>query len=279
MMKDLYGQEIDAEAAAGGDVSISRGRVPPGLAQRIRNSRVAEQWTRYDSIVVGPGARDLDNSFFNDFREFVEADVLTWFSSRGTNVGQSLVNQNTEREDWAQDIYQTGIEFLAPTAFGDDVQSAGEAGPLQTMFVKELPKYMPFDIQIGNTDTIALFPGNHAPPGFGVTNQFANSSPAVVFDAGSQGDAHVSNSWKWPEKIMLPAQAKLTVRAQVNSPLREFLRGLPFGVPGIQSIPFTGFDENGNPISIDVPFKNWFVIRIFMRGPRYLQLRGARSAR
>lgn len=275
-----YGQEeiTRAENAAQGNR-----RVPPDVAKIIRETRVAEQWVRYDSVVIGPGANQLDDGWFDSWADFANADSIVWFTKRSSNVGRAYTNQGTERTDWAQDFYQTGIEFFAPAGFGEREREVLDAVIMPSLFVRELPNRMPFEITIADSDQVALFPGAHGPSGFGTTGVEASQAPAPLFVPGQQGDAHVSNTWKWPEPIMLPAQGRIRVSARVDQPIRGLLAQLD-GCPGHKQLPPCGIQPAGTsgpagntpPTFLEYP--NWYVIRVFFRGPRYLQIRGARSA-
>ncbi len=247
----------------------ARGTVSTEAAERIRRTRVAEQWERYDSIVIGQGANLLDNGWFNDWAAFANADELQWFSRRSSAVGQSFTNQNTERTDWAQDIYQTSIEFIAPPGIGGRESDILDEQIFPILFTEMLPTLMPFRIRLAESDDISLAPGNHYPAGFGVSGGMLDASGAPSILPGSNGEPHVSNSWKWPEPVMLPAQGKITVIARVDNPIRGFLRNFT-GSPGAKSIP--------GPGNVDFNLENFYQIKITHRGPRYLQLRGGRSA-
>lgn len=276
MSRQFSQAEIDDanEAARGGS------RVPADLAEVIRATRAAEQWERYDSIVVGPGARNVDPGWFNTWADFANADELRWFSQRSSAVGRAYSNQQTERTDWAQDFYQTGIEWFAPAGLGEREQEILDSVIMPELFVRELPNRMSFNVTIAESDTIAEFPGSHAPSGYGTTGVEASQAPAPLMVPGQQGDAHVSNTWKWPEPVMLPAQGKITVRARIDQPIRRLLQSLT-SCPGSKMLPPCGISA-GNDINTNQPvyleYPNWYVIRVFFRGPRYLQLRGARSA-
>jgi hypothetical protein len=67
---------------------------------------------------------------------------------------------------------------------------------------------------------------------------------------------------------MIAAKAKLTVRAYIAQPIKDLLAAIPG--PGLSLYP------NGTGGYVEKP--NWYAIRVTFRGPRYLQLRGARSA-
>lgn len=256
----------------------SRGRVTPEFAEEVRRTRVAEQWERYDSIVIGPGAKAVDTGWFNTWAEFGAASELVWFTKRDSAVGESYTNQSTERTDWAQDIYQTGIEFLAPTGLGDRERDVLDQVIMPNLFIRHLPTLMPFRVKLADADEIALAPGNHYPPGYGVTGTEASQAPAPLFVGGNVGEAHVSNTWKWPEPVMVPAQGRIAVRARIDEPIVTLLRQLT-ACPGFKQIPPCPlFPPGGSIPNPPIAYPNWYVIKVFHRGPRYLQLRGARSA-
>lgn len=272
-----YAQDVIDEAEKA--MQNSAKRVPPDLAQVIRDTRVAEQWERYDSVVIGPGARDIDSGWFNDWASFAAADKIEFFKQRASSVGDSYSNQGTERTDFAQDFYQTGIEFYAPAGLGELETDLLDQMIMPLFFVRELPNRMPFRVKIADADEIALFPGSHAPSGYGVTGVEASQAPAPMMSPGQQGDAHVSNTWKWPEPVMVPAAGRISVIARIDTPAREFLRQLD-GCPGSKNMPPCGAAQaslNNEPVE-SILYPNWYMIRVFFRGPRYLQLRGARSA-
>lgn len=277
-----YGQDEEAMIAEavtqkGTEVKNARGFVPPDLASAIRRTRAAEQWERYDTIVVGPGAAGTTRGWYNDFRSFASADRLTWFQGREADVGSSYTNQRTERYDFAQDLYQFGAEFYAPTGFAEFERNT-EAQFLVDLWTKELPQRMSFEVKLADVDAVLVIPGAHAPAGVGRQGAFANDAPAPIFDAGTQGVPHVSNSWKWPEPLMIPAKGLVSVTARIDDPLRSFMRELQ-AFPGLKTIPVpqVNADTNGG-VSRNVTYPNWFMVRLFLRGPRYVQLRGARSA-
>lgn len=251
----------------------TRGRLPSDVEAYIRKTRVAEQWERYDSVVIGPGANAIDDGWFNTWADFALADELTWFTKRNGGVGASFTNQKTERLDYAQDIFQTGIEFIAPPGLGDRESQILDEQIAPLMFSAMLPAQMSFRVKLADADEIALAPGNHFPAGYGVAGGLVDAAAAPVLLPGTNGQAHVSNTWKWPDPVMLPAQGRIAVFARLDNPLRAALAQLS-GVgadatPGHKIIP----GPNG-----DILMPNWYVIKVFMRGPRYLQLRGARSA-
>lgn len=246
----------------------SRGLLSENQVNDLRKVRAAEQWERIDTIVIGEGAQNFDRGWFNTWAQFANADTLQWFNGRNSNVPGSYVNQYSERTDWAQDIYQTLIEFLAPPGIGDIEEDQNDAQIVPTLFTQELPNAMGFSIRLAETDEIAQAAGSHFPSGFGVSYPSSSGAAAPSVFAGNQGEPTVHNGWKWPDPIRLAAKSKIQVIARVDHPLRPMLQTLPG--PGAKLVP----DGQGGQIRLP----NWYKIRITMRGPRYLQLRGARSS-
>ena len=253
--------EIDA-------ATDSRGVIAADMAAKIRGMRAAEQWERIDSIVVGEGAANRSRGWFNTWADFANADRLQWFSGRDTAVGESYVNQQTERTDWAQDLDQTTVEFLPPPGLGSIESDNNDADITPILFGQVLPNQLALRVVLADSDEIAKAPAAHFPAGFGTAFPFIAGAGAPTVIAGTNGDPHVSNGWKWPEPVMLAAKAKITVFGTLDDPLRAALRTLPG--PGAKLIP----DLAGGVIRMP----NWYTIKITHRGPRYLQLRGARSS-
>lgn len=242
--------------------------------EEIRKVRSEEQWVRYDSIVIGPGARDISDTWFNSFSELANANQLLWFTSRRTKeVGFSYSNISGPSEDWAQRIYQTGIEFIAPPGLlGYETQSA-DAAVLPTIFTTMLPHRMSFQIKVQDLDEILRVPGIHLPGGTGVTGQSQNGAGFLIAEPGQTGDANLRNTWAWPQPVGIPAKSKIEVRGDIDDPLREALRELDT-LPGFKKIPIL---QGNDPVKT-VNLANYYQIRIWHRGPRYVQLRGARSS-
>ncbi len=247
-----------------------RGRVKQSAAAMIRALRVAEAWERYDSVIVGQGAEALDPGFFENFSAFAQADSLRWFSQRASAVGRAYTNQRTERTDWAQDLYFFGIQFYAPPGMGDKDDAPNDTQFWPSMWVKQLAAMMSFRITIAESDEVLVIPGDSAPSGRGVANVFADGSAAPFFNPGTEGIPVLANRWKFPEPIMLPAQAKITVEARVDQPMRAFMSQFTTE-PRFKAVLNSATNEF-------VQLRNFFFIRCSFMGPRYLQFRGARTA-
>ena len=116
-------------------------------------------------------------------------------------------------------------------------------------------------------------PGIHLPAGVGTTG--AGNAGAGVLNSipGHTGTADNRNTWSWPEPLEVAAKSKIIVSARIDEPILAWLRQLD-SLPAQKDIPIVGADgEIDNTV-----YRNWYRIRVWHRGPRYVQLRGARSA-
>lgn len=257
----MYGQDPEA-------LADSRGVIPPGAAQNIRKMRSAEMWTRYDTIVIGDGAANRSRGWFNNWTDFANADQLEWFSGRDTAAGPAYTNQNTERTDWAQDLYQTRIEFITPPGLSDLETEANDALVTPALFTQMFPNLINIKVVLADSDEIMRAPAAFYPAGLGPAYGSVSAAGSPTTFGATNGEPHVSNNFPWPDPIMLAAKAKLTVRGSIDAPLRGLLAQMPG--PGNKQVSIGGGAFATMP--------NWYGIRISFWGPRYLQIRGARSS-
>lgn len=264
----MYGQADIMGPGGAGETVDDRGVLGQAAVSHLRQTRSREMWSRFDSIVIGPGSSRLSRGFFDTWEDFAAADQLLWFSGRDGGAGPAYTNQITERTDWAQDLYQTRIEFISPVGMSDleTEQVDGEITPL--LFAHELPNALAMNVTLAESDNIAKAPASHFPAGFGNAYSSVSGAASPTVIAGVNGEPVVQNSWKWPEPITLASKSKLTVSASIDQPLRQLFAALPG--PGFRNIPLADGGVHQLP--------NWYVIRISFDGPRYLQLRGARSS-
>jgi hypothetical protein len=241
------------------------------LETAARGMRAEEQWLRYDTVCIGPGAKDIDAGWFNTWEEFAKASKIVWGNER-QDAGDSFSNLSGPQEDFAQVIYQSGVDFIPPLGMlGFESQLLDSLLP--AIFVRDLPKAMAFHVIQANTDDIAVVPGGHMPGVSGVTGAQFDGAGSLVLDGGQRGTADTRNSWQWPTPLKVPAKSKLQVVSRVDGELRDFFLSLPI-TPGTKTIPFT--DSQGELQT--TTYQNFYRIRVWHRGPRFVQLRGARSA-
>lgn len=265
--------QLDAEMESLVSQQIQGGKVIRGeVADYIRETRVREPWERYDTVVVGQTATEQSRGWFNNWADFAEASNIAWFTGRDNNVGNAFTNQFNERYDYAQDLYQTSIEFVAPIGFAEFASEPLDALFFPAYFAKEAPNYMAFKMELAESDNILRIPGAHAPAGAGLAGVDFDSAPAPAVYTGSNGAPLISNTWKWPEPVLIPAKGSMKVDATIANPMKRFLQqyGNCPGVLNVPQCPAVQGQTNELPL--------WYFIRITHRGPRYLQIRGARSS-
>lgn len=246
-----------------------RDKLTPGDIKDLRKTRVGEQWERIDSIVIGIGAAKAGgNGWFDTWEDFAEADVFTWFNGRASAAPRSLVNQTTERLDWAQTIHQSLCEFISPPGNSAIESDPNDGFETPQIFSSILPNFMPMKLILAESDEMTNSPGAHFPSGFGTAYATLSGAAAPSVIPGSQGEPMLGQGWHWPEPLGLAAKANMRIEARLDNPMRKFFAGLPG--PGSKQVP----DGEGGVVELP----NWYIIRWTMRGPRWLQLRGARSS-
>lgn len=270
-MYGYLGQEapINPQLAERPEQTDSRGVIDYAQAKAYRGVRAREQWERIDSVVTGIGASNVQG-WFETFQAMAAAEKLVWFAGRDPNVGSAYTNQDSERTDWAQDLYDISMQFIAPPGVGDLETNANDALVSQVLW-HQLMSVLSLRIVLSESDEIAKAPADHFPAGFGTSYPlFADQSSSFSF-FGNNGEPIVGNTWKFPVPIMLASKSRITIEGRIDRPLKNTLAGI--SGPGYKNIP-TGFAPPNNFILQP----NWFAIKATIRGPRYLQLRGARSS-
>jgi hypothetical protein len=250
--------------------------VEEAIQAQVRDLRSREQYLRYDSVVIGPGAREVDPSWFNTWAQLADADrILFGGGKRSANVGLAYTNQSSEREDYAQDIYQSGIEFHAPTGIMEYEQDSTDALIFPILFTRDLPNRISVKCVIADTDTIITAPAIHWPAAVGASGQSTDDSSSNVTLPGQTGNVDVRSTWNWPEPVKIPAKGQFKIEMRIDQPLKRAL--LQFAnSPKSKVIPVPPALGDAGFAVAEIP--NWYVIRVWHRGPRYVQLRGARSS-
>lgn len=250
----------------------------PEMKEAIEKARNREQWLRYDSIVIGPGAKEATPTWFNTMAEFANTRELIWFTStRDRQAGPAYNNvASGGQENFGQLVYQTGIEFIAPPGTLQYETESIDSDLLGKFFLQELPRRMAFSVKLQDTDQILEVPGIHLPAGVGTTGTNVSAAGALTSVQGQTGDASLRATWTWPDPIVVPANRKLGVSAIIDRPIAQFLQQLNAS-PGSKVVPVPVVSASAIELR-DVTYPNWYVIRIWHRGPRFVQLRGAYSA-
>lgn len=239
----------------------------------IRKLRDKGIWVRYDSIVVGPGASAIQG-WHDDFESFANSEELRFLDGSRTEgtAGRTYCNISGDTEDWAQDIYATRVEYISPFGIQALEANAFDAAVGPFYWSQELPQRSNFLVQLADADTYLKVPGSFLPGNTGVTGTVAQGGATQFSLPGVTGEANLTAGWVWPQPLKVPAKGKIAMSMRIGTPLRQMFQQLG-GLPQQKVIPIV----NGNDLRV-VAVPNWFAIRVSCWGPRYLQLRGARSS-
>lgn len=244
--------------------------------EAVRDLRNEEQWLRYDTTIVGfQSTRVTQNGWKETFAEWASQDLITWNDgSRTKAVGKAYCNQSGNTEDFSQMVFQSGVEFFAPSGYGANVVNSADALVMPAYWIQELPRAMSFSFKMQDTDEWLLVPGSHLPGGTGATGTSATDYGAPMIYGGQTGNVGMGSVWEWPEPLEIASKKKLVVEATIDKPAKDFLQQLD-AMPGVATFPVP---DGLNPgFTKQATMKLWFGIRVWHRGPRAVQLRGAYS--
>lgn len=248
------------------------------VTQEVRGLRAKEPWVRYDSIVIGPNLPNVPG-WFPNFGTFAANDEVRFNDGSRTEgtAGAEYCNQSGDTEDWAQDIYRTAYEFHAPFGFAEAEQSSFDAAFGPTFWLQEAPRRMVATVTLADADQMLKTPPLFVPANVGVEG-FSNGGLASTFVVpGHVGKADLRAGWLWVKPLQVPAKGKIVVTMRLGKPIRQFLQAVGAFAPGTKLVPMSVIAGDVT-LSQIVPYPNWYFIRVSHWGPRYLQLRGARSS-
>lgn len=247
---------------------------PGSFVDLVRGIRNKEQWARYDSINIGPGARDEDPAWFDNWDQVSRAQQIILFNDSRDNVNKAYSN-TSEREDWAQLIYGMWAEFLAPVSDLRELTNEFDQA-FARWWTSEVPRSTFLEVSLQDTDNVLKIPATYAPAGHGPTELRVDGASAPTLNPGNNGSAGAPgpNSWLWPLPLGIPAVKKINVQLTVARRIFQQLRGIT-NAPGYTQWAVQDPDDPMNTIIIPVP--NRFTIRVGFLGPRFTQLRGAYS--
>lgn len=237
------------------------------MAVAAQDVKVRQPWLKYDSIVIGPGAKTQDTGWFNTWQEFASASKISWFGDRSSSVPDWATSDDSDRTDWPYMIHQFGIEFWAPhTLQTRNALLTDNWAPLY--FTQNLPFRLAFRLQLAQTDQILKLPGVHAPGGTGASGTVLDNSPSAMVIPPSNGTQSIKNSWIFPDPVKISTRSLIRLETKVEFPDQQFL-AQAVG-PGSQFFPV---NAAGDPALLG----NYYIIRAWLRGARYIENIGARG--
>lgn len=236
----------------------------------LRKVRSVEFFLYYDSIVIGPGARSIEPSWFETFQQFADADRLTFFAGRNGSAGLGYYNTRFDRRDQAYYIDHMGIEFIAPGAPRVYCEQGAEAHSIPFLFGQVLPDHLGLEMTQQAADTVLQIPARRAPAGAGAVRQFADGLGLGAYYPGGNGEALSNNLLHFPEPRKVPASTTVEIVGRIDTPLRAALQAFAAS-PGFANYP-------SFPDGTFVRMANWYTIRIVLICRRRLQVRAGYTA-
>jgi hypothetical protein len=239
------------------------------VAQKLRNR---EQWLRYDSVQIGPGARGEDPGWYDSWAQFAQAEQVELFSGARQGVNKAWSN-SSEREDYAQLIYGMYAEFTAPVCDLRQLTNPLDQD-LARWWTSEIPRGTYLTVQLQDTDNILRIPATYAPAGHGPTEVRTDGAAAPTLNPGNSGAAQWRECWQWPIPIGVPAVKRVQCTLKFD---RRIFQRLQFitNAPGFTV--WTAINPLDPQQTLVIPIQNRFSVRVGFLGPRYVQLRGAAS--
>lgn len=255
------------------DTTVESNPEPNSFVDIIRGIRNKEQWLRYDSIQVGPGAKAEDPGWFDSWAGISAAQQLTLFSNARENVNKAFSNTGGPTEDYAQVMYGLQAEFLAPPMDLRQLSNPFDQD-MARWWTSEVPRSTFLTVKVQGTDNVLQIPATHAPAGHGPTELRTDGATAPTLNPGNSGGAAWREAWMWPMPLGIPATKKVQVELQLDRRIFQALRNIT-NAPGHTVWPVTDPANPLNTILLNIP--NRFSIRLGFLGPRFTQLRGAYS--
>lgn len=242
---------------------------------QVRDLRDKSMWVRYDSVLTGPGT-NISNvpGWQNTFAELANREEIRFNDGSRTEgtAGSTYCNQSGDTEDWAQNIYATRVEFFCPFGIEQFEENQFDAAIGPMMWLQELPQRCTFEVKLADADTYLKVPGNMLPSNLGVESSQTGGAASTFAIPGHTGKADLTVGWVWPEPLQIPAKGKIVTIMRMGAPIRQFFQALTT-LPQSKVLPIPV------PAGVQiVRYPNVYGIRVSHWGPRFLQLRGARSS-
>lgn len=240
------------------------------IERLLREVRVQEFYLYYDTVVIGQGAREIDNGWFDSFADLANADTIQWLKGRSGNVGRSYSNTGYDRRDLAIAIDHIALEFILPTTAAAYAEQGEEAHAIPSIFAKELPDSLAIEAKIQGLDQILEVPARRIPAGAANAAELADQLGIGAYYPGTNGQAVVSNMLHLPEPWVVPSANTLLFSGRIDAPLRPFLA--QYGsTPGYDNFP-------NQPPGTFTRKPRWYKMRLVLFARRRAQFRGARTA-
>ena len=105
---------------------------------------------------------------------------------------------------------------MTPPGLSDLETDANDALVTPALFTQMFPNLINIKVVLADSDEIMRAPAAFYPAGLGPAYGSVSGTASPTTFGSTNGEPHISNSFPWPDPIMLAAKAKLTVRGSTH---------------------------------------------------------------
>lgn len=243
------------------------------IEQTLQNLNAAEQMPYMDTICVnpdlftGPFQQYSKAGWFSSVAQVAAAQEITFFKTRNrAMVGGMFNNMDiADRFNVPFHIFAMGIQFVAPWwSSGND--PANQFSP--ALWAAELPKLCSFVFKVGQDEKLEV-PAVYLCAGAGLVGNSRSvgsnqASGTYVAQSYINGNPRRANNLKFIDPIGIPRNQTIEGRLKISQDGQKLLSEMI--APEYSSANTTGGRWN-----------HTYMIRVFMKGVREVQLRNAQG--
>jgi len=246
------------------------------VSSNVRN--VAENWTLYDTTLIGPGLTSLafNDGWLASYNALGLQAEVPFFNVRNKNVGLPYNNQDTrDALAWGFRIFTVGVRFFAPavSVYSLDSPIQGDQHLPQNLFETEIAKHCQLTLQTNQDERLKthalLTPPGYGPVGGGYSQGdvvTVSNTPNVMTQTQGQGVSILTNKWGFANPLEVPRRANLSVTLKFNDYCKNLLQAMP--------------GPNLTPLRAVAGGDTWYAcpaiagIQVVLGGQRLVQQRG-----
>lgn len=252
-------------------------RNDPTLIMQKKYYNVAESWTLYDTILVGPQPSGMNvEGWMADFPDLGNLNDINFFNVRNRNVGLPYNNQDTRDQlPYGFYIESIGIAFFATIMTQFETVPPGPEDFMPEkyeshIFSVDLPNHCSVRLKLNQDERLkTMVP--FCPPGYGpMGDAYGQGQPSLLFGPAvdtiqgivTQGMPQLNNRWLFPSILRAPRRAALSIKLQFSEYAKQLLQSM--SIMNFQGA--KGFVFTENPI--------YAGIQVSLMGRRLVQQRG-----
>lgn len=208
-----------------------------GQNEAMEFKNVREDFVLYDTVAVYPLLSQLSivpPGWFASFAALSNANNLSFFDIRNrANCDLAYCNQDTrDQTAFAMEIEAIGVSFWGPGVAS--VVNPGQPFAIWTanklpFWEGDLPQHCSLKLRVQQDEKLKLnalmAPAGVGPTGGGFGNMGGvGSMTGTALSAASQGVAHLTNQWMFPEPLRIPRRASIGVQIELAEYARQVVR-------------------------------------------------------